>query len=279
MVRIGSASRLFCLTLCAGLALPAAHATPLRIAGLGANVGSIELLVTEYRKVAKDTRFAPVETVGSGGAIRALNGGKLDLALLSRTPKDSETGSGAAALVAVEYARTPFVVAVHADTPTDAMTGAQLAEFLSGDGTWPDGKRARPILRPSDDTDVVLLRKFAQPVSSALDRAYSKPGMPMAATDREAAELIERTPGALGASTLSLILSESRRIKPVVIDGNRPSVAALESGAYPHYKRLYIVHGANASQEAKKFVAFLATPPAKQVLKKTGHVVPPFKGN
>ena len=279
MLRLGSASVLFCIALSAGLALQAAHATPLRIAGSGANVGTIELLVTEYRKGAKEVSFAPVETVGSGGAIKALNGGKLDLALLSRPLKDSELGSGATAVVVTEYARTPFVVAVQADTRIDNLSGAQLAELISGEGSWPDGKRARPILRPADDTDIALLRKMAAPVSAGLDRAYAKAGMPVAATDREAADLIERTPGALGASTLSLILSESRRIKPVAIDGSKPSVAALESGAYPHFKRLFIVHGPNASQEAKKFVAFLATPAARQVLKKNGHAVPPFKAN
>lgn len=58
---------------------------------------------------------APV-AMGSSGGIGALIDGKLEVALSNRRPNGKELAR--VALVTLEYARTPFVVAVHKDLGT-----------------------------------------------------------------------------------------------------------------------------------------------------------------
>jgi phosphate transport system substrate-binding protein len=255
----------------------AASAQPIKIAGTGSAVGAMELLIVEFSKKNPRASFAPVEAVGSNGAIRAATAGALDLAVISRPLGDAERNSGAQG---VEYARTPFVLAVNAKVPVNALTREQVAELLAGKiEQWPNGQRARYVMRPANDTDTKIVMGLSPAVASAMNQALKRPGMLVASTDREAAELIEKTPGAVGASTLGAIMSESRTITAVALDGAKPSVQALLSGAYPLHKQLFVVWGKNEpAPMVKNFVEFLATPQAKAVLQRTGHVVPPFSG-
>ena len=256
----------------------AAVAQPVRIAGSGANVGAIGLLIAEYRKANPTAAFAPVEALGSAGAIKAVAGGILDIALTSRPLAQAERSIG---VREVEYARTPFVVVVRADSALAAISGPELARFMSGSGeAGPDGVRVRPVLRPAADIDTLLVKRMAPGVAPAIEQALKRPGMMVATTDKEAADFVERTAGAIGVSSLGLVLSESRRLRPLPLDGIAPTVAALESGGYPHHKRLFLVVSEKfpPSAHAKRFVEFVTSPAAKAVLRSTGHSLPPFGG-
>ena len=256
---------------------PGSSAQTSKIAGSGAAVGAMTLLAAEFSKKEPKAIFAPIEALGSGGSIRAAVSGALDLAVISRPLSDAERNTGAQA---IEYARTPFVIVVNAKVPVKALTHAQLADFLDGKSErWPNGQRIRFILRPAGDIDTKRLMELSPGVSSAMQRALQRPGMMIAGTDREAAELIEKTPGAVGASTLASILTDSRSIVAVTLEGAVPSVKALASGAYPLHKQLFVVWGkTEPSPTVRRFVAFLATPPAKSILERTGHLLPPFTG-
>ena len=189
-----------------------AAAQPLRIAGSGANVGAIELLAAEFAKSHPGARFAPIQAVGTGSSIRAAAGRALDLALTSRPLSDAERALG---LVQIEYARTPFVMVVSRKMALDAISSAQLAELYAGKLTrWPEGARVRPVLRPADDGDIAILKSLSPAVARGLDEALRRPGMIVAATDRDATEMAEKTYGAIAASTLGLILAEGRAVKP-----------------------------------------------------------------
>lgn len=250
-------------------------AQPLRIAGSGANVGAIELLVAEFAKSHPGARFAPIQAVGTGSSIRAATAGALDFALTSRPLSDAERALG---LTQIEYARTPFVIVVSSKMALDAISSAQLAEVYAGKLTrWPEGVRVRPVLRPADDGDIAILKAISPAVARSLDEALKRPGMMVAATDRDAAEMAEKTPGAIAASTLGLILTEGRAVKPLRLDGIEPSREALASGRYALQKRLFVVHAREPLPEtAKRFIEFLGSAQAKALLARTGHLVPPF---
>lgn len=257
------------------LAVTGYAAEPVKVAGSGASVGAIELLITEFRKLQPDARFGPAEAVGTGGAVRAAIAGGLHLALASRPLTEAERAGGASE---IEYARTPFVLVVRTGTPVEGISRAQLAEIYAGKMTrWPAGTRVRPVLRAADDIDILILKSLSAGVAQALEEALKRPGMVYAATDREAADIAEKTPGAIAASTLGLVLSESRTLKVLRLDGIEPSIKALESGQYPLHKRLFVVHGKQPLPEtAKRFITFLDSAQAKALLARTGHLVPPF---
>lgn len=263
----------------AAFAVPAALAEPVRIAGSGANVGAIGLLAAEFRKQAPSAHFAPIEAIGSEGAVKAVAAGALHIALISRPLSEAERSLG---VREIEYARTPFVIAVRADSRLQSVSAEQLAQFLSGTvDSGPDGVRVRPVLRPARDVDTAIVKRMSAPAAPLIEEAIKRPGMMIASTDKEAADMIERTAGAIGGSTLGLMLSEQRRLRALPFDGAPATLSAFESGAYPFHKRLFMVVSDKSlsSQDARRFAEFVASPAAKPLLQRTGHQLPPFAGS
>lgn len=251
---------------------------PVRIAGSGANVGAINLLTADLRKQNAAAQFSPIEVVGSSGAIKAVLAGAMHIALTSRPLTEKERVAGARE---IEYARTPFAIVVRQDSRMTSISSAQMASYFSGGvETGPDGVRVRPVLRSLTDTDTVLLKRMSPAAGPAIELALKRPGMLIASTDKEAADLVEQTTGAVGATTLGLLLAESRKLRALSLDGAQPTLTAMESGAYPYYKRLFLVVSEKAplSPEAKQFVEFVSSPAGKALLRRTGHTVPPFSG-
>jgi phosphate transport system substrate-binding protein len=266
----------FLVALCTGLtALLVTHPDAsaqavVRISGTGSGVGGMHLLAKAFMAANPDTKIEVQPAIGSGGGISALLAGQLEVAVSNRKPKDTELSKQA--LVSVEYAHTPFVVAVSRDLGINALSATQLAG-LYGEGavSFPNGKRARPVLRLSDTTDTELLKSFAPEVASAVDAAAQRRGMLNANTDSDAADLLERTAGAFGVSTLALIESEKRSLVAVTIDNKVPTVDNLASGAYPYFKALHLIVSPDAGANTKRFAAFVQSSAGKALLRAHGH--------
>lgn len=71
-----------------------------------------------------------VPSLGSGGGIKAVLAGAIDLAVIGRPLKEAERGRGA---IATDYARTPLVFATAAATKVSAITLRELPNIYSGD--------------------------------------------------------------------------------------------------------------------------------------------------
>jgi len=253
--------------------MPASSAEPsVRIGGTGSGTGGMQVLAKAFMAQTTGSTVVVLPAVGSAGGISAVIDGRLDLALSNRQPNDKELAQGG--LTTIEYARTPFVVALHRNLEITALTSDQLAALYgAGAVVFPNGKRARAVLRLSDAGDTRLLASFSPAVGAALEAASIRPGMLNANTDSEAADMIEKTPGAFAVSTLALIQSEARPLTALSIDGMRPSVENLASGAYPYYKTLYLISGSAAGSQAKAFVAFVQSDAGRKLLTANGHWV------
>lgn len=264
------------LALCCALAwlTQAAFAqSVVRVSGTGSGTGGMRLLAQAFMQANPAVRIDVQPALGSTSGISALMAGQIELAVSNRPPKLAELAT--LPLLSIEYARTPFVVAVHKDLGVSALTSAQLAAlFAEGAATFPNGKRARPVLRLSDDTDTALLKSFGPAVAAAVDAALTRRGMLTADTDSEAADLVERTSGAFAGSTLALIESEKRPLVGVAIDGKAPTVAALVDGSYPYFKPLYLIVNPQAALDTKRFAAFVQSAPGRALLRAHGHAPP-----
>ena len=162
---------------------------------------------------------------------------------------------------------------MHRDVGVTALSALKLAAlFADGPATYPNGKRARLVLRLNDSTDTSLLKSFSPEVAKAVEQAATRRGMLNANTDSEAADMAEKVPGAFAASTLALIESERRPLVALAIDGKRASGASLAAGLYPFFKPLYWVVNANPTAATRQFVAFIGSPAAHQLLSAHGHV-------
>lgn len=252
----------------------AASGAMVRVGGSGTDLAAINLVGEAFMKSHPGIRVDVLPSLGSGGGVKAVAAGKLDIGLTSRPLNARERKM---AVHAQRYARTALVFAVAQGSPLSSVTISQLAAIYSGERTHlHDGSVVRPILRPQSDSDTLLLRKTYPVFARALDEAYHRNGLPMAVTDQVSAENLSSVPGAIGTSTLALIMAEKRPIKPLILDGVMPSSQTLSDGTYPLVKDLYFVLGEKVSPSARAFLRYLGSPGAAAILLDTGHDVVKF---
>lgn len=243
----------------------------LRVGGTGSGVGGMRLVAEALARQPGAPAVEVLPAFGSAGGIAALIEGRLDIAVTNRLPNAAE--SARVGFKVQEYARTPFVMAVHRNLGLQALTGAQFAAlYAEGAAVYPNGQRARPVLRLPEEIDSRLVAALVPAAGPPHEAAQARKGMLRAATDAEAAELVEKVPGTFAASTLAQIESERRPFVALAIDGRVPTTAALASGQYPHFKPLYLIVRANANVRTQRFVDFLLSDAGQTVLAAHGHL-------
>jgi phosphate transport system substrate-binding protein len=174
----------------------------------------------------------------------------------------------------VECGRTPFVFATAAANPVAGITTQNLVDFYAGKvNEWPDGSKLRLVLRPIGDTDSETIKSMSPAMREAKSAAEQRRGMVFTVTDQETASSIEKVSGALGPSTLALMLSEKRTLKALALDGVVPNAQNLANGSYPLGKQLLIVTGPKTPPEAHAFVTFVRSAAGREILQQTGHWV------
>ena len=267
-----------------------AHAHgPLRVSGTGSATGGMALLAARFGAMPDGHEVIIPPAYGSAGGIAAVIEGLLEVAVSNRPPSPQEVARatmarpvvqgagqvprGKGPLVATEYARTPFVIAVHRDLGVTALDDAQFtALYAAGRAAFPNGQRARPVLREPDDIDTRLVGLLVPPAGAALRQALQRSGMLRAATDTDAVDLIEKVPGAFGGSTLAQLLSERRPLVPLTIGGREPTLDALQAGRYPLHKPLFIITRAEPTVDARRFVDFVLSEAGQSLLEAHGHL-------
>jgi phosphate transport system substrate-binding protein len=250
----------------------AASAEEIRIGGTGNALGTMRLLGEAFGKQNPDVKVTVLPSVGTSGAIKAIPKGALDIGLSSRPLTEEERKSGANA---VEYARTPLVFAVSTKTPVKALTLDQVADIYNGKMVnWPDGSQIRPVLRQVGDDNTRQIKNMSPALDKALSSAEQRPGIPFATTDQEAADKTESIPGALGATTLALIVSESRPLRALTLNGVEPMASNGAAGKYPHVKQFYFITTSEPSAAVKRYIAFMKSPVGRDILIRAGHWIP-----
>jgi phosphate transport system substrate-binding protein len=240
----------------------------LRVGGSGACHGGTVLLGERFAKSVGGNAVAVAPPLGSRGGIRGLLGGALDIACTSRVLTSDEQASG---LTAYPIAASPFVVIVHPDTRLTTITVAELTRFFADpSATFSDGTRARPVLRPADEADTHILLSLSPAMAPALAQARLRPGMLMAATDREVANFVETVPGAIGLSTLGLVQTERRGVTVLGLAGHLPVVDGRANPRYPVRKTVYFVTRDAAPESVMRFVAYARSRPAQDLLLRNG---------
>jgi phosphate transport system substrate-binding protein len=253
----------------------AVHAAPtLRIGGTGSALGTFAILAAAWQQ-HEPGRTAPriVPNLGSGGGLRALGSGAIEIALISRPLSPEEAGAG---LVALPYGRSPFVLVTSAPRATDVTT-AHLVDVLMGrKAEWASGTPIRFVYRPPHDVDNAMLGAIDPTVAAALKDGRSRPGLAVAMTDQEAVLEAIRLPGGMTATTLALLLSENHSSARVLnLNGVAPSVRSLVDGKYPHAKTFYLVTRGAPAGEVHDFVAFVRSARGRAILEANGHQVLP----
>lgn len=177
---------------------------------------------------------------GSSGAIKAVLAGAIEIGVTSRPLTAIEVQAEARPL---EFGRTPFVFTVARTNGTVGVDTQELADIYAGRKMhWSDDSRLRRVLRPIGDTDNELVDSLSPALREAHRGARQRQGMSIATTDQEAAQQVERVPGALGTSTLALILAEQRQVRALSLNGVAPTAESIADGRYPLQKSAPVRH-------------------------------------
>ena len=259
--------------LAAAIALLAAAATAetITVGGTGAGYGTMKVLAAEFSKVSPGDSVVVVPNLGTGGGLKALGAGAIQMAVIARPLNAEESARG---LVAVEYGRTPFIVITSTTGAGSFRTFRELAEMYAGRRTaWPEGGPVRVVLRPQHDVDTTMLETLSPEVKQAIPVALARPGMIMAPTDQDAADMVEKTPGAIGTSSLAIVITEKRNVRVLPINGIVPSARSVANGNYPWFKPMHLVRKGESTPGVARFFEFVASPQGRQILADSGHAV------
>lgn len=243
----------------------------LRIGGTGTALAGMQLIAKVFKQARPDIHVVVLPSLGSGGGIKAVAAGKIDMAVSARPLKDAEREKG---LKASEYARTPIVFATRYDNQAESLTLKQATDMYSGvQPAWPDGTQVRLILRPAMETDIKLLRGMSPGMDEAVEAALKRSELHVAINDQDNATALEKIRGSLGLAALGQIRTEERRIKPLALDGVEATAANLESGKYPFAKSLYLVLKPEPGPAVEALASFIWSPKGRAVLTSTDHIV------
>ena len=263
-----SFSRWTALLLSLSLLIPAsADAETVRVGGTGSGSVLMQRLAQAYQQSHPgDEVIVIMPPLSSGGGIRALSAGKIDLAIVGRPLKAEEAampGLGRA----FEYVRTPLVFA-SSTAQKPALSQKELVDTYAGRlAQWPDGSPIRLVLRSKSESDTLVMRAMSAGMSAAIDASYERPGMVIADNDIDTVNLLVKTPGSLGPTTLGLLRRlDGRNLNILRLDGVDASVGTMASGRYRWVKSIYFVAAAAPAAEVQKFLVFLHSDEARRLL-------------
>lgn len=260
-----------CLVILCMYVSAAQGAETIRINGSGSALDMMEPMIKSYRRLHPEVTIVMEKPLGSSGALKALLAGALDVTVSSKPLKPEEAAQGAQAR---EYGRTPLLFVTHGKVQRTDITTLELEEIYAGkQRTWQNGEQLRLILRPEGDIDTTILRGLSTGMDVAISMARKQKGMMIAVTDPESNEAVAKTPGALGASSLTSLLVDKPALNPLSLNGVKATVRALANGTYPLAKDIRFVTTDKTPPAAQKFLEFVFSAQGRAIAEKAGVLV------
>ncbi|MDO8945671.1 MAG: substrate-binding domain-containing protein [Desulfocapsaceae bacterium] len=261
--------------LSAGAVDPAAAATisqeTIIITGTGSGIGVMEIMARAFQEKHPAVTVQLPPSIGSSGAIKAVQAGKIDIGLSAR-PLKPEERSGE--IFEKPYGRTAFIFGVQDSNPVPGFTLAEIEEIYAGTRrSWPDGTPIRLTLRPLSDAYSLYLASINPGLQAASAKAHAIPDVFVGNTDQEAARQIEQTPGSFGTTSGAVVAAEKRKIKALAVDGTAPTLANIASGNYPYTMTMSFVYQRDKYRGASKdFIDFVFSRDGQMILAANGFV-------
>lgn len=253
---------MFSILLLAGACAPA-WAQNLRIGGTGVGMELSRGLAADFAQEHGGTEFRMADSLGSGGGIKALAAGRLDVALSMRPLKDGEVAGGAS----VALCRTPWVFYSHARRVDVALRRQDLLSlFAASLPPFPQGE-VRPLLRPANESGFQYLESTFPELKPAIEAARSNRAAVEAVTDQEAMGAVEQGLSLVGFGALAPIIAERRKLHVVSLDGVDPTRLSAD---YPHWSSLYLLVGPASSAQGRAFVDYAVSAKAAAKLRANG---------
>lgn len=243
----------------------------IRIGGVGGALGTMRILASAFQKSHPGIKVVALASIGTRGALKAVPDGVIDIGLIGMSSKDEGLVSGT---TLIKYAKTPFIFVTRKGVEKKGLTIEEVARVYRGETQrWPGGERIRTILRRPDDSDNLILKGLSPGIKVALERLFSMPGLLFTITDQDNLDTIEKTPGAIGYTTLTQVIAEKRRLKVLSLNGVQPSVKALVNGSYLASKTFAMMTRQEPSGKVLRFINFVMSEEGSKILRENGNMV------
>jgi phosphate transport system substrate-binding protein len=239
------------------------------VAGSGSNLPITRALAAGF--VEQGSPPVIHASIGSGGGVRALLDGAIDLALVSRplSPTERELG-----LVETPYARVPVVFAVNAGVPETQITSPELVEIFAGDrAQWSDGTPIVVLQREPGDSSHRAVDVRLPEFEDANARAYEAHAYRVLYHDDDMRDALAATPGAIGLFGQGDI-QPGLPIRALIVDGITPSTATIADDSYPFAKDLAFASPGPPTGAAAQLVEYALSPPGADIIRRLGGLPP-----
>jgi len=208
---------------------------------------------------------------GSGVGIAGIIDGSVDIGDASRAIKAKEVMTAkkkGVNPVGKIVAKDGIAVVVNPSNPISGITIDQLQAIYSGEiKKWSElGGAAEPIVVVSRDSSSGTFEVFNELV---LKGSKLRDDSIMTVSNREVAETVKNTKGAIGYIGLAFLSSS---VKDLKVEGVKPSNATVVSGAYKLARPLFMYTNGEPSGLAKQFIDYVMSPEGQKIVEETGYV-------
>lgn len=255
------------LTTCAN-APDQTAAAPIRIDGSNGVRPLILAVVDAYQAKYPNRKIIVGEGMSSADRIPALQSDSIQVIMASHgldVPRLEMDG-----YEVYRFAQMPVVMAVHQSVSVDSLDGATLCSIYAGRlRNWSElGGTVlpiRPLARPVAEVDMEVLMErvpcFGVIRPDSIVVTHESSG--------DLARALAATEGGIGMTTLTRVAQSEGAIRALAFNGQEPSVANMESGAYNLLRDAFLVMSPDAGPEVIHFLEFV-TGEGANVLREEG---------
>ena len=212
-------------------------------------------------------RLEVLPRLRSGGGIKAVADGVLDIVIAGRPLNETERGLG---LTEILTLRTPFVFATSFADPPGMTEQQVVAVYADAAARWPNGAHIKLILRPRSEEDNTIMIAHFPGMADALAKARDRPELPIARYDQVNAEFAETISGSFIGATLSQMITEKRALRMIAIGGVAPDIATFENGRYRYGKLFRVMIRQQSTPNVDTFLRFITSEEGTQLLRDAG---------
>lgn len=203
---------------------------------------------------------------GSGAGIQAVQEGRCDIGLSSRSLKDEEKASG---LKETILAYDGIAIIVNPDNPVSDLDVETIAKIYSGEITnWKE-------LGGNDKTIVLIGREAGsgtrdgfESVTGTKDKCQYRQEL---TSTGDVITTVASNPDAIGYASFA---SVKESVKVLTVDGIAPSESSIKNGSYVIQRPFVLVtkEGKELSESARKFFDFITSSDANEMIVSSGEV-------
>lgn len=238
----------------------------IRISGSGTCLPLIELLTGDYPK-RDEVGFVYLPGLHSGGGIKGVDAGELDMGAVSRELDKEERALG---LKYVELSQDGLAIAVHPSVTIDGLTTEQVKDIYAGKyANWSqlDGPDLPIVIldRNEAESAKIVLREFVLGDTKVTDHAIAL------FYEQDMVEALEKSPGAIGYFSYGYSVAKDVQVRIVKLDGITPSVSAIDDGSYQVVRPLGVVVEPEMKPEVEAFLDWASGDEAARLMEEKGY--------